>query len=191
MGANVPSIKGSAFRSVREDVKRLVDQGRIEPEELLSFLSDKDRELLDTVITPVSWVPIETYAHMLELLALEEGGNDTIRYLRDRGARAAEQLLSGTYQSFAAKPGTWGRHVGETMMGMGKLLYNFSDWSFHAETDDVCEIRVTDALHFPDPARFTAEGFLKWFAEHAADRPMRVESSRPSPDRVVIRLESV
>jgi len=191
MGANVPSIKGSAFRSVREDVKRLVDQGRIDPEELLSFLSDKDRELLDTVITPVSWVPIETYAHMLELLALEEGGNDTIRYLRDRGARAAEQLLSGTYQSFAAEPGTWGRHVGETMMGMGKLLYNFSDWSFHAETDDVCEIRVTDALHFPDPARFTAEGFLKWFAEHAADRPMRVESSRPSPDRVVIRLESV
>jgi hypothetical protein len=191
MGANVPSIKGSAFRSVREDVKRLVDQGRIDPEELLSFLSDKDRELLDTVITPVSWVPIETYAHMLELLALEEGGNDTIRYLRDRGARAAEQLLSGTYQSFAAEPGTWGRHVGETMMGMGKLLYNFSDWSFHAETDDACEIRVTDALHFPDPARFTAEGFLKWFAEHAANRPMRVESSRPSPDRVVIRLESV
>jgi hypothetical protein len=191
MGANVPSIKGSAFRSVREDVKRLVDQGRIDPEELLSFLSDKDRELLDTVITPVSWVPIETYAHMLELLALEEGGNDTIRYLRDRGARAAEQLLSGTYQSFAAEPGTWGRHVGEAMMGMGKLLYNFSDWSFHVETDDVCEIRVTDALHFLDPARFTAEGFLKWFAEHAADRPMRVESSRPSPDRVVIRLESV
>ena len=191
MGVNVPSIKGSAFCSVREDVKQLVDQGRIDPEEIATSLSDKDRELLDTVITPVSWVPIESYAHMLELLALEEGGNDSIRYLRDRGARAAEQLLSGTYQSFAAGPGTWGRHVGEAMMGMGKLLYNFTEWSFHPETDDACEIHVSDALHFPDPARYTAEGFLKWFAEHAADRPMRVESTRPSPDRVVIRIESV
>ena len=191
MGVNVPSIKGSAFCSVREDVKRLVDQGRIDPEELLTSLSDKDRGLLDSVITPVSWVPIESYAHMLELLALEEGGSDAVRYLRDRGARAAEDLLSGTYQSFAAEPGTWGRNVGEAMMGLGKLLYNFTEWSFHADADDACEIRVSDALHFPDPALYTAEGFLKWFAEHAADRPMRVASTRPSRDLVVIRLESV
>jgi hypothetical protein len=190
MGANVPSIKGSAFCSVREDVKRLVDQGRIDPEELATSLSDKDRELLDSVVTPVSWVPIESYAHMLELLALEEGGNDAISYLRDRGAHAAERLLSGTYQSFAAEPGTWGRSIGEAMMGMGRLLYNFTDWGFHADADDACEIRVSDALHFPDPARYAAEGFLKWFAERAADRPMRVESSRPSPEHVVIRIES-
>jgi hypothetical protein len=191
MGKSVPSIKGSAFLSVSEDLKRLADQGRIDREELATSLSDKDRELLDAAVTPVSWVPIESYARMLELLALEEGGNDSIRYLRDRGARAAERLLSGTYQSFAAKPGTWGRHVGEAMMGMGKLLYNFTEWTFHAETDDACEIHVSDALHFPDPALYTAEGFLKWFAEHAADRPMRVSSSRPNSDRIVIHIESV
>jgi len=190
MGPNVPSIKGSAFGSVREDVKRLVDQGRIDPEEIATSLSDKDRRLLDSPITPVSWVPIESYARMLELLAIEEGGTDAVRYLRDRGAHAAEVLLSGTYQSFAAEPGTWGRHVGETMMGMGKLLYNFTEWTFHLETDDACEIHVCDALHFPDPARYAAEGFLKWFAEHAADRPMRVSSTRSSGDCVVIRIES-
>jgi hypothetical protein len=172
-------------------VKRLVDQGRIEPEELATSLSDKDRELLTAAITPVSWVPVESYARMLELLALEEGGDDSARYLCDRGARAAERLLSGTYQSFAAEPGTWGRHAGEAMMGMGKLLYNFSEWTFHVETDDACEVHVSDALHFPDPARYTAEGFLRFFAERAADRPMRVSSSRPSPDLIVIRIESV
>jgi hypothetical protein len=191
MGENVPSIKGSAFRSVREDVKRLVDQGRIDPEEIATSLSDKDRRLLDSVITPVSWVPIESYARMLELLALEEGGDDTVRYLRDRGARAAEILLSGTYRSFAAEPGTWGRRVGEAMIGIGELLYNFTEWTFHPETDDAFEFHVSDAVHFPDPALYTAEGFLKWIAERAADRPMRVTSSRPSRDRVVIRFEPV
>ena len=190
MGVNVPSIKGSAFRSVSEDVKRLVDQGRIDTEELASSLSDKDRGLLDAMITPVAWVPVESYAHMLELLAREEGGDDPICYLRDRGARAAERLLSGTYQNFAAEPGTWGRRVGETMMGMGKLLYNFTEWSFHPETDDACEVHVSDAHDYPDAARYTAEGFLRWFAEHAAERPMRVESTRPSRDLVVLRIES-
>jgi hypothetical protein len=38
-----PSIKGTAFVSVAEDVKRLVDAGRIDLDEL--GLSEKDRAL--------------------------------------------------------------------------------------------------------------------------------------------------
>jgi hypothetical protein len=190
MGAKVPSIKGSAFQSVLEDVRQLRAQGRIEPDELARSLTDKDRELLDRVVTSITWVPIESYAHMLELLSRAQGDDDPIAYLCARGARAAERLLSGSYRSFATEPGSWGKRVGETMVGMGRLLYNFTTWSFHTQADGVFEVRVSGARDYPDAARYTAQGFLQWFAEHAADRPMRVESTRPTPDDIAFRIES-
>jgi hypothetical protein len=188
VSSSVPSIKGSAFQSVVEDVKRLIDSGRLDPEEVASQLSEKDRGFLDAVVTPVAWLPIASYGRLLELLAREEGGSDPIAYLRTRGARAAERLLSGSYSGFAAEPGTWGARVGQTMMGIGKLLYNFTEWTFREAPGGVYEIAVERAAEYPEPARHTAHGFLQWFAERAAGRPMRVESSRPSPDRILFRI---
>jgi hypothetical protein len=188
--AGVPSIKGSAFQSVVEDVKRLIDAGALDPDEVAEQLSDKDRGYLDAVVTPVAWLPIASYGRMLELLAREEGGGDPIGYLRTRGARAAERLLSGSYSGFAAEPGTWGTRVGQTMLGIGKLLYNFTEWTFREAEGGAFEIAVDQAAAYPETARHTAHGFLQWFAERAADRPMRVESARPSPDRIVFRIQA-
>lgn len=185
----VPSIKGSAFQSVVEDVRRLVDEGRLEPADLARELGEKDRGYLDSMIAPVGWFPIETYGHMLGLLASEEGGADPIGYLRERGARAAERLLSGTYESLSPEPGSWGPRVGQTMLGIGKLLYNFTVWTFRQVSDEIFEIEVREAQDYPEVARHTAQGFLHWFAEHAAGRPMRVASMRTSPDHVVFRIE--
>lgn len=185
----VPSIKGSAFQSVIEDVRRLVQAGQLAPAELTRSLSDKDRGLLDSVVTPAGWFPIETYGHMLALLAHEEGGADPLGYLRARGARAAERLLSGTYESLSPEPGSWGPRVGQGMLGIGKLMYNFTAWSFRHVDGEVFEVEIRDAQHYPEEARHTAQGFLHWFAEHAAGRPMRVTSKRPTPDHVVFRME--
>ena len=184
-----PSIKGSAFQSVIEDVRRLEGEGRLEAADLDEALTEKDRGILDTVVTPVAWYPMETYARLLELLVREEGGDDPVGYLCTRGARAAERLLAGAYGSFAAEPGTWGPRVGQTMIGIGKLLYSFSTWGFRQVADQVFEIEVNDAREFPDVARYTAQGFVRWFAAAAAGRSMRVESTRPSPDRIVFRVE--
>jgi hypothetical protein len=187
--AGVPSIKGSAFQSVVEDVKRLIDAGRLDADEVSEQLSGKDRGFLDAVVTPVAWLPIATYGRLLDLLAREEGGSDPIGYLRTRGARAAERLLAGSYSGFAAEPGTWGPRVGQTMMGIGKLLYNFTEWTSREVPGGVFEIGVEKAADYPETARHTAHGFLHWFAERAAGRPMKVESRRTSPDRIVFRIE--
>jgi hypothetical protein len=186
---NVPSIKGSAFQSVLEDVKRLIDEDRLEPSDLELSLSEKDRGFLDAVVTPLAWFPMATYGRMLELLAREEGGGDPVRYLCERGATAAERMLSGTYESFAVAKGTWGLRVGQTMMGIGKLLYNFTAWTFRPAGGDVYEIEVSEARDYPDTARYAAQGFLRRFAERAAGVPMQVQSTRPTPDRIVFRIE--
>lgn len=186
---DAPAVKGSAFQSVVEDVKRLIDEGRISPEELGEQLTDKDRGLLDALITPVTWVPMDSYGRMLELLAQEEGGANPTAYLRARGARAAERLLSGNYAVFNAEPGTWGPRVGQMMVTLATLLYNFTEWTFRRVEEDVYDIDCRGAAGYPEPARLSAEGFLGWFAEHAAGRPMRVASRRPEPDLIVFRVE--
>ena len=56
-------------------------------------------------------------------------------------------------------------------MGIGKLIYNFTSWSFRAVGEEVFEIAVTDAREYPEPARYTAQGFLRRFAEFAAIAP--------------------
>lgn len=186
---DVPSVKGSAFQSVADDVKRLIDAGRIAPEDVAEHLTDKDRGLLDAELTPISWVPIASYGRMLELLAQEEGGDDPAGYLAERGAKAAERLLSGNYAAFHAEPGSWGPRVCRTMIGIGSLLYNFTKWTFETIEDEVFEIDCREAADFPEPARVTAQGFLQWFAESAAGRPMQVTARRAAPDHIVFRIE--
>lgn len=186
---DVPSIKGSAFQSVVEDVKRLIDAGRIDLEDVSDRLTAKDRGFLDAVVTPISWLPISSYGRLLELLAREEGGDDPEGYLKRRGAQAAERLLSGSYAAFAATPGTWGPRVGQTMIGISKLLYNFMEWGFRTVEEDVFEIECREAEAYPEVARLTAHGFLEWFATHAAGCPMRIVSTRVRPDHILFRIE--
>lgn len=183
-----PSVKGSIFQSVAEDVKSLVAQGVIDESDLESLLSAKDRALLDALVTPVSWMPIATYCRLLELLARLEGDGNTEAYLRRRGAAAAERLLSGTYSGFDAAPGSWGERVAKSMIGIAGMLYNFTRWSCHALDDGVYEIRATEADEYPEAARHTAHGFLQAFASKSASEPLRVTSERPSPDLVVFRV---
>lgn len=179
-----PSVKGSAFQSVVDDVRRLIEQGAIERESL----GDSYLGLLEQAHTPLSWVPIAGYGALLDLLAKTEGGLDPKDYLRGRGKMAAARLLSGSYEAFAAEPGTWGRRTGETMLGIARLLYNFMTWRFSALPGDVYEVYVEDAADFPEAARETAHGFVAEYAARAAGRPVLVESERPTRDRVVYRI---
>lgn len=185
---DVPSVKGSIFQSVADDVRRLMERSDAAAKEVEAELDEGECGLLEDRVTPLTWVPISTYGRMLELLARLESGGDRRAYLRDRGRRAAERLLSGTYEAFAASPGTWGRRTGEAMLGIGQLLYNFSHWSFAELPGDVFEISAGGAAQFPDAARETAHGFLAYYAARASGQEAVVESERPSPDRIVYRI---
>ena len=188
MKETVPSVKGSVFSSVVDDLKAALEAGRLAPEDLEAHLDAKDRGLMDSVVTAVSWVPVAAYGRMLELLARVEGGKQREAYLRRRGARAAERLLSGTYESFDAGPGKWGTRVGELMLGIAGILYNFTRWSFSEVGPESWEIVVEEAQDLPDAAVHTAHGFLDWYLERSSNRRIRSSLSRPTPDRLVFRL---
>src|SRR5688572_24030687 len=142
----VASIKGSAFQSVADDVKRLIRKGVIESH----ALDARTREILEKPYTPLSWMPIASYGALLDVLAKTEGGLDPKEYLRGRGKAAAERLLAGAYESFSAEPGTWGRRTGDSMLGIARMLYNFTTWSLLQLPGDVHEVCVDGAADFPD-----------------------------------------
>jgi hypothetical protein len=188
MGDGVACVKGSIFASVVDDLKAAVREGRLSQDELEGELGGKDRALMDSVVTAVSWMPAAAYGRMLDLLARVDGGGRREAYLRERGARAAERLLSGTYGSFDAGRGSWGRRAGEMMVGIAGVLYDFTRWSFSETGPDAWEIVASDAKDLPDAAAHTAHGFLQWYLDRTSDGRVQAELTRPSPDRVVFRL---
>ena len=183
-----PSVKGSIFASVVADLKAAVADGRLSADELEGELGGKDRALMDSVVTAVSWMPIASYGRMLDLLARVDGAGRREAYLRERGARAAERLLSGTYGSFDAGKSSWGRRAGEMMVGIAGVLYNFTKWSFAEKSPETWEIVANEAKEFPDAAAHTAHGFLQWYLDRTSDGKVRAVLTRPSPDSIVFRL---
>lgn len=189
MMESVAAVKGSIFASVADDVRRARAEGCLGDDDFEAMLDDKDRALLGELVTAVSWMPMATYGRMLELLACVEGAGRREAYLRERGARAAERLLAGTYQSF--DNGTpWGQRAGEMMVGIAGVLYSFSRWSFRETAAGAWEISACEALEFPEAAAHTAHGFLNWFANRASEVAIETVLDRPAPDRWVWELRA-
>jgi hypothetical protein len=188
MSENVPSVKGSIFASVVADLNTAMEEGRLSREDLEGALDAKDRGLMDGVVTSVSWMPAATYGRMLDLLARVDGAGRREAYLRERGARAAERLLSGTYEAFDPGESSWGQRAGDLMVGIAGVLYNFTSWSCSEIGPDEWEIVAAEAGDLPDSASHTAHGFLQWFLDRSAEGRLVAELSRPAPDRVVYRL---
>jgi hypothetical protein len=185
MGA---SIKGSAFQPVQADILRLIDQGELDLEELDGGLTAKDRDWLDTFVTPASWMPISTYGRLLEVLAQIEGGDDPIDYLRGRGRESGKRLLGGAYQGLARASNGLDLKGIRIVIGTARLLYDFMDWDAAALRDGSFEISVREAKELPDAALHTAEGFLELYGELTSGKRPIIASDRPTADTVRIRV---
>ena len=86
----IPSIKGSVFAGVIEDIRKLLAADRLKRAELSRWLKPKDVECLDSAIQMHEWYDIRTYTRMSELLRDVEGeGQQRIPGAARRGQREA------------------------------------------------------------------------------------------------------
>ena len=79
-----PSIKGTVFAKVVEDVEKLVDRDEAAGRALAERLSADELALLGTTISAVSWYPVDLYVRLTQTLLEFEGGGDP-EYLARRG----------------------------------------------------------------------------------------------------------
>ncbi len=184
----IPSVKGTVISSAVADVLSLIAVSRIRDTDREKYLISEDEELLESIITPVGWYSMASFGRLMELLAHIEAGGSSQDYFVERGTRAAERLLGSTYHHFDAEPGTWGRRVGETLMNLGQLVYNFTEWTFHEPEPGNYEVRVECSEGFHDPARYTSQGFLDYFASRASGKTIKTRSDCMPNGSIVYRF---
>ena len=188
--AQPPSIKATAFQPAADDLNRLIESGKVSREEVEARLRSEDLRYLDKQLAATTWVPIDGYRRVVEILIeVEAGGSSPEVYLHNRGVRAAQRLhKAGLYRQFEASSETWGNRVGKIAVTMAAVLYNFTKWSFEIGTErGVFTINVDEASEFPDVARYTAQGYIEYTSRTVSGGNERVTSERPSPARVVFR----
>jgi hypothetical protein len=198
----VPSIKGSVFNGLVEDIKKLLAARRLKPDELSRWLKPKDLVHLESPVLPHEWYDIRVYARMSELLRDVEGHgrND---YLVRRGERNAKRLLdAGLYSQLEYLQNTtfgkqsdpktrheaFGRDLARITTISSSIL-NFGRWTVKPDPQNPKRwiMEVTQAKEFPDVLVWASSGFSNGLA--------RVHNSadlwtweRPEADRIVFRM---
>ena len=194
----VPSIKGTAFQSVADDVQALVAAGRLAPAELEARLPAEDLRILEEKVLPGIWYPLATYRRLTELLIAVEGGGRP-DYVVQRGARAAERLFAaGLYLQLErgdeigaqkrARGEGWTEREGNLVSSLAGAIFNVSRWRFTVDSEAVHRIEVSEAEELPEVSRLAAQGFVEYTASRLAGGPVRVSSERLGRGRIVFTL---
>jgi hypothetical protein len=198
----VPSIKGTAFQSVAEDLQRLVAAGRITRSWLEARLEAEDLRALDDKVLPGVWYPLASYQRMTEILIEIDGGGRP-DYVVRRGARAAERLFAaGLYLQLERgeemgaekrKRGEgWTEREGNLVASLAGAIFNVSHWRFRIDADDptLQRIEAVEAEALPEVSRLAAQGFIEYTTSRLSGAPVRVTSERIGRDRIVFTLRT-
>jgi hypothetical protein len=189
--AHPPSIKATGFQSAADDLIRLTDAGRISRAEVEARLRAEDLHYLDKQLAATTWIPIDTYARVVDILVELEANGAPAIYLHNRGIRAGQRLHKARlYRQFEASTETWGNRVGKIVTTMATVLYNFTRWSFEmGQGRGVWQITVDESAMFPEVARFTTQGFIEYASRTVSGGNECVTSERVSRDRLIYRGE--
>jgi hypothetical protein len=199
----VPSIKGSVFIRVVEDIAKLTAVGTLSRNELKRGLPPEDLALLDQPVTASGWYDVQAYGRLLEFLKEVEGDGED-EYLRQRGARSAELLLeAGFYQQMEylnrtqaaqqkdpqARFQAFGRDLRLLITVHGSLL-NFGRSAVKADPvyPDRYVLEYEDVAPYPLALCWTTDGFVNRMAKQHGD-PDLWGWMRPTPDNLLFRMK--
>ena len=200
--SSVPSIKGSVFSGVVEDVNKLLQSGLASRREAKRWLQPEDFALLDVPVVITRWYDIRSYARMNELLRDVEGGGSN-QYLRTLGRQTANRLLeAGLYSQLEYLNRTEVSKVGDGPMRFAAFgrdlrllttisasILNFSRWTSQPDPDCAARylIEVTEARDFPEVLAWRSDGFVNQMATVHGD-PDLWSWARVGADRIVFRM---
>jgi hypothetical protein len=184
-----PCIKGTVLQLAVEAVRRLCGAGLIDRSQLEARLRAEDLAILDGKVLPAVWYPIATLSRLLEISTYGDVTEGGLEAVVDVGVRAAKRLFaSQIYKDYVTKTENGSpRDAGALLVRVTPLLCNFTRWSYHADPEpaDTFQIEVKNATDFSDLLRYIAQGCIQYLAERVNRRPVRLTSTRPTPDQIV------
>jgi hypothetical protein len=182
-----PSVKGTLFKLAVDDLRRLIDSGAVSRDLAEQQLGPGDLDLLDALITPSGWYPVDRFNRLRSLVHQIEGNGEPA-YIRAQGARMVERLLTGgPYQGLIDASRARPALIADAIPSIGGLLFNFCQVRFEGDPRGSFAIEFEGATCLADDARWSAEGLVESLFPQLTGRPIRVTSERPSPDRFILR----
>ena len=187
-------IRETAVRMAREEVLALVAEGRLSWEDLQARLEPGEISLVQEMPASLNWYPITTYDRLLTTLMDVEGGGSS-EYLVERGKKVVESLTAADLEprieeasSDRESADPWWARVGPAPVTLPSAIYSDSNWLLIPEEDrGRFTLEVTDASGLPESLRHSVQGVLESLATRLIGDLVRVNSGRPSLDRVVFR----
>lgn len=177
--ASVPSVKGSVFAAVVEDVNKMIAEERVSQSDLERWLLPEDLDLLNKLISVAMWYDVRAYERMNIMLRDVEGGGSN-EYLRECGRQTARRLLEGgmygqleylhrTQLSTAQAPDKRFAAFGRDLRRLSTLsasILNFSTWSVEVDPEAELQylIRVSGAEAYPETLCWRSDGFINEMA---------------------------
>jgi hypothetical protein len=197
-----PSIKGSVFAGVVDDVLKLLGSGRVSREEAARWLQPADLALLEEPVLITRWYDIQAYARMGELLRDVEGDGSN-EYLRQLGRQTAQRLLeAGLYSQLEylhrvevatavdgpTRVSAFGRDL-RLLTTLSASILNFSRWVVRPDPGQAARyvIDVTEAKAFPEVLAWRSDGFVNEMATQHGD-PDLWSWQRVAADHIVFRM---
>jgi hypothetical protein len=197
-----PSIKGSVFTSVVEDVNKLVGDGAVSREELARRLAPADHDLLAAKIIVSDWYDVRSYTRMCELLRdvaghgrneyLRRKGRETARRLLDAGFYAQLEYLNRTEVARAsgsrARFEAFGRDL-RKLATLSSSILSFSRWTPKPDPggEGRYVIEIAEARDFPEVLAWRSDGFVNEMASRHGDGDLWTWE-RLSADVIVFRM---
>jgi len=200
--AGTPSIKGSVFSVLVENLAKCVARGDVSRDDLARRLQPGDLAFLDAPIAVSDWYDIRSYDRINAVLLDVEGGGD-VEYYREQGRQTARRLmdaglyaqleyLSRTEASAETDPrarfAAFGRDL-RLLSSLSASILNFSRWNAKPDPDQELRYRieVSEASAMPESLCWRSDGFVNGMASAHAETDLW-GWERPRPDFVLFRM---
>jgi hypothetical protein len=199
-----PSIKGTLFAGVVEDLDRALEQGTLSRADLEAALEAEDLALIQEKVVPTGWYDIHSYHRIVALLCEAEGDNVEV-YWHHRGVRAADRLVdAGIYQQMdylgrmlasSEKDPTARFHALKKdlrlLLSIHSSVLNFGTWKIEVDPDhdDRYRVEIHDVEGIPDGIFRACAGTFNQLSTKTNSRTVHGwEFARPTPGLVLIRM---
>jgi hypothetical protein len=181
-----PAVKGFILASLWEDLRSLLERGRLSRQAAERRLGARDLEILDGKVEPSLWYPNETYVGFSDLIAEAAGSVDDAFWIA-RGRRAGERLLGAesVLGRFVEGVSGKGANAGRALMKFPNLMFNYGRWEYESPRRGEFSVHLRDAAPLPDSLRFSIQGAGEVIGARLVGAPVQVTSRRPSEDYVV------
>jgi hypothetical protein len=200
--ATAPSIKGSVFGGLVEDVNKLLARSELSRDDLSRWLEPGDIALLEQDVHVAGWYDIRSYDRINALLLEVMGGGDT-EFFREQGRRTARRLMdSGLYAQMEylnriesvgksdpyERFETFGRDL-RLLSSLSGSILNFTRWRSRPDPDVEYRylIEVSEAHEMPESLCWRSDGFMNGMSAIRGNGDLW-SWERPRRDLVVFRM---